>query len=102
MLTIDLLNDHDTGQHWLGMYRLRINSTKRGESHCWLKTWGGDKPLNLCGKPSEAQKFSLAEAEQVGQAWADWLVASGYGSSAKLIEIVPAHGGMARGWRAKL
>lgn len=83
-----------------GDYRIRIRS-KSG--NCWVMVWNekGKQPAMQCGDVAKAVKFSWPEAQRIAAEWAAWLVGSGYGHAAKMIQICPANGGAATGWRAQ-
>jgi hypothetical protein len=82
-----------------GLYTIRIR--ERQAPHCWLEIWDrtGRRPAMQTGAPSRAAKYTYEVAQELAQQWADWLVASGYGSIARLIELCPATGGHACDWR---
>jgi hypothetical protein len=83
-----------------GDYRIRIRS-KAG--NCWLMIWDSQAkgPAMQSGEVSKAAKFSWVEAQRIASEWAAWLVAGGYGDAARMLQICPANGGMATGWRAQ-
>ncbi len=83
------------------LYRLRVRGNRAHPGNCYVMYWGDDCPSMQCGIVASAKTFTRQEAEENGQQWHDWLIANGHADAAKRVEIVPAGGGAACGWRPK-